>query len=204
MRISEKFQPPEVQLLPNDSQPHQIQYNAALSAWLTELLRSLDREMSRIGPSGVVPRTTLDAGSAIVSGTATQIGQSLTHMYLPSSATSTSATPVTALSYTGRGVLQRVIGISQIVGTGSTAAGMTISITIDGVLVSTTVLSANNQLVAALGYIRLQMPNTGASSIYGGDDDPNGLPFNESCLIEYSSATAGQGVTVGWRVLKKL
>ncbi len=148
-----------------------------------------------------VPDTTIDVGSSIYTfASAATAYANFLRASLPNSAATTNSAFQTALNYTGKGILQCVFGVSQIVGGLSTAVGMSIQITIDGnILYTAASLAAVNTGVAVIGQIIVDDPT---NDYLGVLNDPVGLSFNKTCKVEFKSGSNGQGVSIGWRVLK--
>lgn len=200
-----RFEPPDIKLLPEEVRPYADAYNAAFQAYLDELNLQIDRTMQPSHAAVAVPATTIDVGSAVLSGTAAAIAASFAAMALPNTATTSAASIATALDYTGRGILQRVVCMSQTAAATSTAAGFTVKITIDGnVIYNAATTASNNRIAAVVGSLTRDESALSTDIIYGSMDDVPGLPFNSGCKIEFQTGTNGQGITIGWRVLKKL
>ncbi len=173
----------------------------ALGLWAQDIEKGFQFLLSAEHATLRIPTTTIDAGSAEVLASSGAIAyNNFLRSYLPNTATTTSNLTTTALNYTGKGVLECVLAVAQDSSTTSTAAGVAVVITIDGNVVFNGTVSANNRLRAIVG----QLVNFDPANEYlGCISDPIGLPFNETCVIQYASATNGQGVTIGWRVSKK-
>lgn len=148
-----------------------------------------------------VPDTTIDLGSVPYTfASAASAFACFFRSTLPNQTTTTSSTFQTALNYTGKGILQTVLLVAQVNPSTSTAAGASAQITIDGNVVYTgAALVSVNTGIALVGRLQLQDPvNDYVLTL----DDPVGLTFNKTCKIEFKSGTNGQGVSLGWKVLK--
>ncbi|HEX3156703.1 MAG TPA: hypothetical protein VHV32_18890 [Candidatus Angelobacter sp.] len=168
-----------------------------------ELARAKLLEASVLGNVSpfVVGTTTVDLGGAeIAPASAAAASTAFTALSLPNTANTTSNAFQTALNYTGSGVLSLVVVMTQLVALGSTATGMSVQITIDGnVLFTGSVTTAVNHMRAIVG--RLSIIDT-ANNYMVAQGHPIGLTFLQSCKLEFKSAVNGQGVTIGWDVLK--
>jgi hypothetical protein len=153
-------------------------------------------------PSLLVPTVSQDVGSDEATGFgAAAIWTEFAGQYLPTTFTTTNNVLQTALSYTGKGTLLRLVAVAQVAAATSTAAGVNIKVTIDGTVVytNTTAVTANNRMRCIVGSMHIVDP----TPRLGTADDPVGWAFHSSLLIEAASVTSGQGITVGWRVGKK-
>lgn len=175
----------------------------SVSGWAQNLTQTLSGMIDEKHAPILIPSVTIDVGSQdIVTGSAANAWNAFDNQKLPNTAATTSNTYQTALNYTGRGVVTLVAIVAQVAAQGSTAAGASVQITIDGnVVYSAAANAAVNNIRMIVGSIVLI---DSANSYYEMRDDPIGLPFNKTCKIEYKSGTNGQGVTIGWKVAKKL
>lgn len=179
---------------------------ATLSKWLNDyqlqFSRLLEKTLLINSQSPLrVPDATIDPGSAIYTfGSAIKAATAFANAKLPNNAINNTNVFSAPLNYTGKGILQCVLGIAQGVGAGSSAAGMSIQITIDGrVLYTAAALSAVNTGIAVVG--QLLVTDT-TNDFIGVHSDPVGLAFNKTCKVEFKSGTNGQDVQLGYRVLK--
>jgi len=177
------------------------QLNQALAAQRIQLALFMEKVLLNNSLSPLrVGTTTIDQGSAsytFASGTTAK--NAFKNFCLPTVVATTSASPQTAVSYNGKGVLQAFFGISQSSAGTSTAAGVNMVIAIDGVQVWAGGVSANNQVVAGVGQLGVTDP---VNDYVIALNDPVGLTFNKNVTLSFDSATSGQAVQVGWRILK--
>ena len=150
-----------------------------------------------------VPDTTIDVATGeIALSTGTIAYNTFLFSLLPHMATTTSNAYQTLLSYTGKGIVLCAVGVSQDATHTSTAAGVSMRITVDGnVVFDGSLTTAVNHYAALVGQIN-QIDVGSTSPYYLTMDAGFGLAFNSTLKIEYKSATNGQGASAGCRVLK--
>lgn len=189
---------------PENASPEISDLYARLNAYFVQLAAYQENVILNQGLSPFrVPDTTIDVGSgpfAFSSGS--NAYNAFLFSLLPHMATTTSSTYSTFFTYTGRGVVLCAVGVAQDATHTSTAAGMSMRITIDGnILFDGQICTAVNQYGALVGQINLLDP-TSTNPYVLTLDAGLGLTFQKTCLIEYKAGTNAQGVSAGCRVLK--
>jgi hypothetical protein len=195
------FMPPAVpETLPDDVKDYLHDYNAYVANVFQQLQLSLQGMITRKHAPILIPATTIDASHAKLNITAASAGTIFNQLALESTAASSSSTTQTAVSYTGRGVLNKVVVIEKTSG-GTSAYNAAVKITIDDTAVynQSAALNRQSQMRVILG--NQLVTGTDLISV---TKDPIGLPFNKSCKIEYSSSDGSTTTTVGWNIAKKL
>lgn len=142
----------------------------------------------------MVPRTTIDPAHTAVAATST----GWTNIAWGTQGTTMSGSFETIASHTGRGVLRK-LAVAEITSGGAAANSVPVKVTIDG-----NVVLNLNPAIATQSQMRVLVGNLYyvSATNFAILDDPIGLPFNSSILIE--AATAGGTATVGWALSKKL
>lgn len=155
---------------------------------------ALDKVLNEKHAPIMIPRTTIDPAHTAVAATST----AWTNLAWGSQGTTNSATFATILSYTGRGVLRKLV-IAEITSGGAAANSVPVKLTVDGnvILNLNPGIATQSQLRVLVG----SMHYTSISNI-AVHDDAIGIPFNSSILIEL--ATAAGTATAGWAISKKL
>lgn len=147
----------------------------------------------------MIPRVTIDSAHNVLQLTAANSVAILAQLVLTNTAASTSATIQTAVSYTGRGILTKCI-IGEFSGVGTVAYNAELKITIDGNVVYdvANAITRQQQIRVVVG----NLIDIQADAQLAVTDGYPGLPFNNSCLIEYKS-DGTRNTTVGWKIAKK-
>lgn len=165
-----------------------------MTAFQRDVERALNDMLNEKHAPVLIPRVTIDAASTAF----TIVAAGFDNLKLPNSGNTSSASLTTLLTYTGRGVLQKLVIVEKTSG-GAAANAIALKITVDGnvVLNDASFIPTQMQLRAAVG--SLVMRSTSDVEVH---DDSIGLPFNSSILIEYS--TAAGTIHGGWKLSKKL
>lgn len=171
-------------------------YDGAFAEYTRDLEIKLARMINEKHATLLIPRVSVD-----IAHTAVAINSAgWSALALPNIASEAAGTLTTVLNYVGRGVLQKLV-IAEIDSGGAGAFTCELIVTIDGnVLVSSSALlsaqSTARTVVGSQGWVS-------ATDIHV-HDDSIGLPFNESCKIEFRRITAANTGRIGWKVAKKL
>lgn len=191
-------------VIPDGIDPDLKKYLQGLNARIAEygievqkaVLDMIDRKHAPI----LIPVVAIDASHAKQNITAASAGTIFTNLALQNTAASTSSSLQTAVSYTGRGVLTKLVAIEKTSG-GTTAYNAAVKVTIDGNVVynDSAALARQSQMRVILG--NQLITGTDLISV---THSSIGLPFNQSCKIEYSSSDGTTTTTVGWNISKKL
>lgn len=172
------------------------QSNANLSQQFRELELTLAGMLNEDHAPFMIPRVTIDPASNIAAAN----GAGYSGLQLPNTVTTASTSLATILSYTGRGVVQKLVVAEKDNG-GAVANNMRLKITVDGIVLLDTAafITNDSQIRAAVGSL-----NWVSASQMSLDDDSLGLPFNKTLLIQASTASGAHTCTVGYKVAKKL
>lgn len=171
--------------------------NDALADFQGDLETYLTKMINQSHAPLMIPRTTIELSHIQYNFAAVDRAAVLASMYLQNTATTTSATYVTAATYTGRGVLQKVV-VGEFNSALTNAFSGSLRITIDGNILNESVpISRQTSMRVALGNFAV----LSATSV-DVSDDSIGFAFNSSCLIEIA-ASGSNTLTVGWKVALK-
>jgi len=189
--------------LPDPKDPnYPAALNAAIATHNMQYAQYLEKILlnNNLSPLAV-GKVTIDAGSAAYTcGSGAAAKNAFNNLLLSNTAATTSSLTQTAVSYNGKGILQLVVGVSQSAAGTSTAAGMAVGVFIDGVTVfGANISSAVNRVACAVG--QLAVSDSATDQLIALNDSV-GLTFNKNVTVAFSSGTNGQGVQVGWRILK--
>lgn len=168
----------------------------SLAEALDDFQRDIEREFNmaineKHAPI-MVPRVTIDAAHAQVNSTTAYTG---TNFNAAQTATTTSASFATAINYVGRGVLTKFL-IAEVTSGGAISRQFGAKITIDG----NVVYSDSNALTRETATRVIVGNLNGTVSIL---DEFPGLPFNQSCKLEFAS-DGTRTLTAAWKIAKKL
>jgi hypothetical protein len=173
----------------------------AVAAWQRDVEEQINIAINAKHAPIAVPITTIDIAHTQYNFAAADRVTILAGLAFGDSNTTTSASLVTAVSYTGRGVLH-ALTIGEFTAGGIAAATGGVKITIDGNVVcnSVALIGRQSSLRVVLGSMVIGNSTPNAVSVVS---DPVGLPFNSSCLVEFLS-DGTRTMTVGWKIAKKL
>lgn len=174
--------------------------NARISEYGIAVQQAVNGVIDRKHAPILIPAVTIDASHAKLSITAASAATIFNNLALQNTASSTSSSLQTAVNYTGRGVLTKCLAIEK-TSAGTTAYNAAVKITIDGNVVynDTAALARQSQMRVILG--NQLVTGTDLISVTHASI---GLPFNQSCKIEYSSSDGTTTTTVAWNISKKL
>lgn len=146
-----------------------------------------------------IPRVTIDAKQAQFNFATADRTTILAALAFGTSATTASATFTTAVSYAGRGVLTMAMLGEFNAGIMANNGGL--RLTIDGNVVYSSGAHITRQSSLRVLVGSLVVPNSAPTALAIVADD-DGVPFNSSCLIEFSS-NGTRLVTAAWKIAKK-
>lgn len=166
-----------------------------MTQFLSELEEILNGMISQKHAPVKIPNVTIDASTGTFSATATGWGTN----NLATTGTTASASFATILSYTGRGVLRMLVA-GEVSGSLTNACVGGIRLTVDGNVIysNSAINSTQSQLLVVVGGL-----NWTSKDQFALLDDPIGIPFNQSLLIE-GLMSSPRSLNVGWRLSKKL
>jgi hypothetical protein len=147
----------------------------------------------------LIPRVPIDAAHSKANLTPASAGSVWSNLNAEKSASTTSSSEQVPLIYLGRGVLTKCFLIERQSG-GSSAFNALLAIAIDG-----NVIYADAACIARQSSIRVVVGNLitrTAGSLYAIWEDSEGLPFNQSCVIGFTS-DGTQNIDVAWEISKK-
>jgi hypothetical protein len=149
----------------------------------------------------LIPRVTIDPAYAITNVAAASAAAIFSGFAFQNTFTTTNNGFVTAVSYTGRGILTKAL-VGEFTSAGTTAGrNGGIQITIDGNVVYTAA-NATTRQSSFRTIVGNQLEIAAANyALFGAYP---GLPFNSSCLIEISGNASGDTISAGWHIAKKL
>lgn len=169
----------------------------AQAAQQTELEEYLTRMINHAHAPIAVPTTEVEASSAAF----TIVAAGFDNLNLLNTASTASTTLQEAVNFVGRGVLQKYIVVEKTSG-GVLSCNITVGIKVDDTQVyyktnSLTTQSTMRVIVGSLGIKE-------STSLVHVNDDSVGIPFNKSCVLQYSITSPSTGtVHVGWKIAKK-
>lgn len=150
----------------------------------------------------LVPRISIDSDHGPFNLVAANAAANWSALAWRTSTTTTSSSLVTALDYSGRGVLTKCVIAEVTSAAPAGLAGVELQITIDG-----NVVYSNASAIARQSQWRVVVGNqinVGGAN-YGITDEVPGLSFNRNCKIEFASNNTGTAtISLGWKVAKKL
>lgn len=154
------------------------------------------------GVTDTPPLVTIDPAHAKTVLNAADAATIKTQMAFQNSATSLSASIQTAVNYSGSGILTKCL-IGEFAALGTAAFNARLQITIDGVVVynDTAAISRESSMRVVVGN-QIVSTNTTPTTLQQMIDSSIGLPFNQSCKIEYLS-DGTRTVTVAWHIDKR-
>ena len=171
-------------------------YDGAFSEYTRDLEIKLARMINEKHAPLMVPRVAQDPAATAVAINSTGWAA----LALPNITSEVAGTLTTVLNYVGRGVLQKLV-IAEIDSGGAGAFTCQLIVTIDGnmVISSSALLSTQSTARTIVGSQVAE-----SASLVHVHDDSIGLPFNESCKIEFRRITAANTGRIGWKLAKKL
>ena len=171
-------------------------FAGAYAQQLQDLQLQFDRMLSEKHAPLLIPRITIDPASTEF----VIVAAGFNNLNLPNTTSTTSTSAVQAFSYTGRGVLQKLV-MAEIASGGAAAQASSLDITVDGNVVFSSAVATTTQssMKVIVGDLLLKE----STSLIHVADDSIGLPYNKSIVVNYRTNVAGT-IHLGWKVAKKL